>query len=97
MKKITLFITLLTFSLGFAQDLPYDFETSPVTADFTAFDGGSVSVEAVAAAQSDGNTSNNLVKLVRDGGQVWAGAFTVTNSNFDFTTEKFISAKIIGL
>ena len=94
MKKITLFITLLTFSLGFAQDLPYDFETSPVTADFTAFDGGSVSVEAVAAAQSDGNTSNNLVKLVRDGGQVWAGAFTVTNSNFDFTTEKFISAKI---
>jgi len=40
MKKITLFITLLTFSLGFAHNLTYDFETSPVTEEFIALDGG---------------------------------------------------------
>ena len=40
MKKITLFITLLTFSLGFAHNLTNDFETSPVTEEFIALDGG---------------------------------------------------------
>jgi hypothetical protein len=75
-------------------DLPFDFETSPVTADFVGFDGGTLTVEAVAAPQATGNTSANLAKLVRDGGQVWAGAATVLDSNLDFTTKKFITARV---
>jgi hypothetical protein len=95
MKKITLLITLLTFSLGFAQvDLPHDYETSPVTSDFTGFDGGTATVEAVAAPQSTGNTSNNLLKIVRDGGQAWAGAFINLQSNMDFSSNRYITARI---
>ena len=94
MKKITLLIILFISTLGFSQDLPLDFETSPVTADFVGFDGGTITVEAVAAPQSTGNTSANLAKLVRDGGQAWAGAATVLDSNLDFTTKKFITARV---
>jgi hypothetical protein len=75
-------------------DLPFDFETSPVSADFVGFDGGGITVEAVVAPQSTGNTTSNLAKLVRDGGQVWAGAATILDSNLDFTTKKFISARV---
>ena len=94
MKKITLLIILAISTLGFSQDLPLDFETSPVSADFVGFDGGAITVEAVAAPQSTGNTTSNLAKLVRDGGQVWAGAGIVLDSNLDFTTKKFISARV---
>ena len=94
MKKITLLIILAISTLGFSQDLPLDFETSPVSADFVGFDGGAITVEAVAAPQSTGNTTSNLAKLVRDGGQVWAGAATILDSNLDFTTKKFISARV---
>ena len=94
MKKITLLIILSISTLGFSQDLPLDFETSPVTADFVGFDGGTITVEAVAAPQSTGNTSANLAKLVRDGGQAWAGAGIELDSNLDFTTKKFITARV---
>jgi hypothetical protein len=94
MKKITLLIILFISTLGFSQDLPLDFETSPVTADFVGFDGGTITVEAVAAPQATGNTSANLAKLVRDGGQVWAGAGIELDSNLDFTTKKFITARV---
>ena len=63
MKKITLLI-MLTISFSYAQDLPFDFETSPVTADMVGFDGGVITVEAVVAPQSTGNTSAKLAKFV---------------------------------
>ncbi len=75
-------------------DLPFDFETSPVTSDFTGFDGGSATVEAVAAPQSTGNTSTNLLKIVRNGGAAWAGVFTVVDTPLDFSTNSTITARI---
>ncbi|CAI8410955.1 MAG: Uncharacterised protein [Polaribacter sejongensis] len=94
MKKITLLITLLTISFGFAQDLPYDFETSPVTADFEGFDGGVATVEAVGTAQAIGNTSVNLLKIVKGAGQVWAGAKIILDTPFDFSTKSNIEVRI---
>lgn len=99
MKKITLLLAIFAVSFGFAQDppattLPYDFETSPVTTDILAFDGAGVSVEAVVAPQTTGNSSTNLMKLVRNGGQVWAGCFTITTADFDFAAKPYINARI---
>lgn len=95
MKKITLLIFILMASLGFAQvDMPYDFETTPVTADVIAFDGATATVEPVAAPQSTGNTSTNLLKIVRDGGQPWAGAFILTATDFDFAAKPYIVLNI---
>ena len=94
MKKITLLIALLTISFGFAQDLPFNFETSPVTADFEGFNGGAATVEAVVTAQATGNTSANLLKIVRNADKAWAGVATTTATDLDFTTKKYITAKI---
>tara|TARA_B100000768_G_scaffold69779_1_gene67056 strand:- start:64 stop:3390 length:3327 start_codon:yes stop_codon:yes gene_type:complete len=77
-----------------AYNLPFDFETSPVTADFTGFEGGSITVEAVAAPQVTGNTSANLAKIVRNVGQPWAGVFTTVDSSLDFSTNSTITARI---
>ncbi|MDC0570865.1 T9SS type A sorting domain-containing protein [Flavobacteriaceae bacterium] len=77
-----------------AYDLPFDFETSPITSDFTGFDGGSATVEAVAAPQSTGNTSTKLLKIVRNTGAAWAGVFTIVDTPLDFSTNSTITAKI---
>lgn len=74
--------------------MPFDFETTPVTADFNNFDGGTATVEAVMAPQDTGNSSNNLAKIVRDGGQPWAGAYLNLNDALNFTTDKYITLKI---
>ena len=94
MKKITLLLIMLTISFSYAQDLPLDFETSPVTADMSGFDGGVITVEAVVAPQSTGNTSVNLAKLVKGAGQPWAGAKIVLDTPFDFSTNSNIEARI---
>jgi len=94
MKKITLLLMMLTVTLGHAQDLPLDFETSPITEDFEGFDGGVMTVEAVVAPQSTGNTSANLAKLVKGAGEPWAGAKIVLDTPFDLSTNSNIEARI---
>ena len=96
MKKITLLLLLLmlTITYSYAQDLPLDFETSPVTADLIGFDGGVMTVEAVVAPQSTGNTSTKLAKLVKGAGQVWAGAKIILDTPFDFSTKSNIEVRI---
>ncbi|MDA9970433.1 T9SS type A sorting domain-containing protein [Flavobacteriaceae bacterium] len=94
MKKITLLLMMLTISFSYAQDLPLDFETSPVTADMEGFDGGVITVEAVVSPQSTGNTSTNLAKLVKGAGQPWAGAKIVLDTPFDFSTNSNIEVRI---
>lgn len=74
--------------------LPFDFETTPVTADFNNFDGGTTTVEPVMAPQSTGNSSSNLAKIVRNGGQPWAGSYLNLNAPLDFSTNNYISLKI---
>lgn len=81
-------------SSGTGTGLPFDFETEPVTADFTDFDGGTATVEPVASPQSSGNTSSNLAKIIRDGGQPWAGSFLNLDAPLDFTTNKYISLRV---
>jgi endoglucanase Acf2 len=74
--------------------LPFDFETTPVTADFVNFDGGTGTVEPVASPQSNGNSSSKLAKIVRDGGQPWSGSYINLKDNLDFSSKKFITLKI---
>ena len=94
MKKITLLLLMLTITYSYAQDLPLDFETSPVTADLVGFDGGVMTVEAVVSPQSTGNTSTKLAKLVKGAGAVWAGAKIILDTPFDFSTKSNIEVRI---
>ena len=75
-------------------DLPFDFETSPVTADWSGFNGAEITVEDVAAPQTTGNTSTKLAKIVRNGGEVYAGVFTIVDTALDFSTKSTITARI---
>ncbi|NRB60973.1 MAG: carbohydrate-binding protein [Winogradskyella sp.] len=79
---------------GSNTGLPFDFETTPVTADFNDFDGGTGTVEAVSGLQSTGNNSNNLAKIVRDGGQVWSGSYINLNDALNFTTNRYITMRV---
>ncbi|MBT8257530.1 MAG: carbohydrate-binding protein [Bacteroidia bacterium] len=74
--------------------LPFDFETSPVTADFTSFNGGTATVEAVIAPQNTGNNSGSLAKVVRNGGDVWAGAYLNLSGGLDFSSQNFITLRL---
>lgn len=92
--KMTFTYNGLTCSGSGSTGLPFDFETSPVTSDFNNFDGGSGTVESVGVPQSTGNSSSKLAKIVRNGGQPWAGAYLVLDAALDFTTKKFISLRV---
>ncbi|WP_242158051.1 glycosyl hydrolase [Aestuariivivens sediminis] len=74
--------------------LPFDFETTPTTANFSNFDGGTGTVEPVSAPQSTGNSSTKLAKIVRNGGKSWAGAYLNLNSALNFTTERYLTLKL---
>ena len=77
-----------------AYDLPFDFETSPVTSDWEGFEGAGITVEAVAAPQTTGNSSTNLAKIIRNGGQTYAGVVTAVDTPLDFSTKSTITARI---
>ena len=79
---------------GAAYDLPFDFETSPVTSDWIGFEGAGITVEAVAAPQTTGNSSTNLAKIIRNGGQAYAGVVTTVDTALDFSTKSTITARI---
>ncbi|MBT8260771.1 MAG: carbohydrate-binding protein [Bacteroidia bacterium] len=80
--------------VGGNTGLPFNFETTPVTADFNNFDGGTATVEPVVAPQNIGNSSNNLAKIVRNGGQPWAGAYLNLDDFLNFSSKKYITLKL---
>ncbi len=91
--KITTLICLLAVSMGYAQSLPIGFETDIVTADFVNFDGGIATV--IANPQPNGiNTSATVAKIVRNGGQIWAGSKLQLDNPLNFTTLNTISMKV---
>ncbi len=92
--KMTFSYSGATCSTSSGLAFPFDFETTTTTADFNNFDGGTATVESVAAPQSTGNSSSKLAKIVRNGGQPWAGSFLNLNNTLDFSTNKYISLRM---
>ncbi len=92
MRFISLFILLLAFSGAFSQNvsLPYDFETSGT---FVNFDGGTA-VRVSNPAVGGINTSSRVGRMVRNGGQIWAGAYLTTTANVDFSVNPIICMKV---
>ncbi|MGB1076526.1 MAG: T9SS type A sorting domain-containing protein [Flavobacteriales bacterium] len=69
------FVFLLVAGLtAYAQTpLPFTFETTPDSADFVNFDGGTGSVVDNPIV-NDNNPSSRVGQIVRDGGEIWAGS-----------------------
>lgn len=95
MRKITLFAFLLAFSLGFAQTLPLDFESTTINYSFTDFDGGVAT--KIANPQISGiNTSATVMQMVKGAGAVWAGSKITMANPIDFTTQRVIKVKVFS-
>lgn len=95
-NNLQIFILLFLFfyiQKANSQSLPIDFETTIVTSNFIDFDGGTATV--IANPHSSGsNTSTKVARIVRNGGQVWAGSKIELASNLDFSNLNFIRMKV---
>ena len=93
MRIVTFVLLIFTFSIGYSQTLPIDFETGVTTSNFIDFDGGVATV--LPNPQSNGiNSSATVAQIVRSGGQIWAGSKIDLPANLDFSSEGFISMKV---
>jgi len=82
--------TLLTYS---QMALPINFEEGQVTTEsFVNFNGGNGTVVDNPFITDD-NPSNTVGKIVRDGGDIWAGSYLIV-SPLDFTTETTIKMNV---
>jgi len=95
MKKITLFAFLMIVSVGMAQTLPLDFESTTLPYAFTDFDGG-VATKIPNPQISGINTSATVMQLVKGPGAVWAGSKITMASPIDFTSERVIKVKVFS-
>jgi len=93
MKYTTLFLLLFTSHFVQSQSLPIDFESTITTDDFEDFNGGTATVINNPQSNSD-NPSNTVARIIRNGGEIWAGSKIVLDDNLDFTTLNSLSMKV---
>ena len=93
MKNVLLLLSLFSFSYGFSQSLPFNFEDNGTTSDFVNFDGGTATVIANPFV-SGINTSDSVACLIRDGGAVYAGSKIILSENLDFSVNTVLSMKV---
>ena len=93
MKRFLLLLSLFSFSFGFSQSLPINFEAAITTSDFIDFDGGTANV--IANPFPTGiNTSDSVARIVRDGGAIWSGSKIALAANLDFSVLTKLSMKV---
>jgi hypothetical protein len=73
--------------------LPVNFENDVVTTDFMSFAGASASVVLNPQMDAD-NSSNTVGRVVKNGGEFWAGSFLRLTGNVDLNTLSQFSMKI---
>ena len=97
MKNCFLLILALNTLLTYSQmALPINFEDGQVsTESFVDFSGGTGTVVDNPFITDD-NPSNTVGKIVRDGGDIWAGSYLIV-SPLDFTTETTIKMSVYSI
>ncbi len=86
---------LMIFSLGFAQNLPLDFESTTINYPFTDFDGGLAT--KISNPQISGiNTSATVMQLVKGTGAVWAGSKITLATPVNFSTDRIFKVKVFS-
>ncbi|MGB5981360.1 MAG: T9SS type A sorting domain-containing protein [Nonlabens sp.] len=94
MKICTLISSLLLCGVfGFGQTLPIDFENGVNTSSFVDFDGGVAAVTSNPLSDAT-NSSAQVARIVRDGGEIYAGSKIVLSNNLDFSSLTKISMDV---
>ena len=76
-------------------ELPFDFETTPETKDFTDFAGGVVSV-VNNPTPAGINVTSKVGKMVKYGGETWGGSSISLQDSIDFSTNKIFKLKVLA-
>ena len=97
MKNYIFLILTLNTLLTYSQiALPINFEEGQVTTEsFVNFNGG-IGTVVDNPFITDDNPSNTVGKIVRDGGDIWAGSYLIV-SPLDFTTETTIKMNVYSV
>ena len=74
-------------------ELPLDFEDDSLIYNFTNFDGG-VAERMPNPDMSGINTSGNVARMVKDGGQPWGGAWIRIHGGLDFSESSVFKMKV---
>ena len=91
------FLVLFTFNSFSQVNLPIDFESGTVTTEnFTDFNGGTGSVVDNPYIAEE-NESSLVGKIVRDGGDIWAGSYLELEDFIDFTTNTTINMRVYSV
>lgn len=85
MKRITIIIFLMLFSLGYSQSFPLDFETPTV---FTNFDGSNATL-VDNPSKTGINTSNTVAKIIRSGGSDYEGSYVTLAASVNMSNKVF--------
>lgn len=95
MKKVAyiIFFLVVSISLGYSQTLPLDFEGRISRNDFFNF-AGAITEVIVNPHIDSSNASAKVVRLIRNGGEVFAGSKLTLNENLDFSENPIISMKV---
>ena len=93
MKKIFILVSFLYFYNGAAQSLPFYFEDTLTNPSFIDFNGGTSSIIPNPFVGGI-NTSDSVARIVRNGGDLWAGSKIILANNLDFSVLTKISMKV---
>ncbi|MDA0974290.1 MAG: hypothetical protein O2867_11210, partial [Bacteroidetes bacterium] len=97
MKGLLVIIALIWFhTSGISQTvtLPIDFDPDSIaSSDFSNFDGGEGTAISNPVPTAI-NPSNYVGRMVRNGGQQWAGAYLTATTNLDFSVNPIICMKV---
>lgn len=93
MRIVTVLIFLFTASIGYSQTLPIDFETTMFKRDFVDFAGA---ISTIISNPEPGgiNSSATVARIIRNGGEPWAGSKLTLDENLDFSVRGIISMKV---
>ena len=89
--KFLIIFTLALFSVfANCQSLPLNFDSNFDPSNFIDFSGGMAAI--VDNPDTGGShTSPMVARIIREGGEIWAGSKIVLDENLDFTTDNSIS------
>jgi hypothetical protein len=93
MKNVLLLFGILSFYAARAQSLPFDFEAGGTASLFTDFNGGYSGVVGNPMVSSI-NSSDSVARIIRSGGDIWAGSKIILASNLDFSVMTKIVMKV---
>ena len=97
MKNLLIFCISILFIKSYSQiNLPIDFEDGVVTTEnLINFNGGTGSVIDNPFVD-ESNSSNKVGKIVRDGGDIWAGSYIELDNYVDFTVNTTINMRVFS-